>query len=83
MSIKFSSSTNSNGCGISGGISGGQFGSFFSGQFGSVLRRKFRCCWGGVIIGFECFIVLGIQFIFLPIILIIWGILIIGRKFRK
>ena len=51
-----------------------------------IIRRKFRCCWGGVIVGFECFIILVIQFIFLPIILIIWGILIIRGwvwKFRR
>jgi hypothetical protein len=82
MSIKFSSSTNSDSCGISSGICR----SIFSGKFGSVIRRKFRCCWGGVIVGFECVIVLGIQFIFLPIILIIWGVLIIRGwvwKFRR
>jgi hypothetical protein len=82
MSIKFSSSTNSN----SGGISGGVSGSKFCGVVGSKLRSKFKCIWGGIIVGVQCSIILSIEFIFLPIILIIWGILIIRGwvwKFRR
>jgi hypothetical protein len=86
MSIKFSSSTNSNSSGITSGICGGKFRSIFSGFNSSVVRRKFRRIWGGIIIGVQCSIIIGVQFIFLPIILIIWGILIIRGwvwKFRR
>ena len=86
MSIKFSGSTNSNSCGISGGICCSKFCSIFSRIIGSIVRRKFRCIWGCFIVGIQCCVVLGVQLILLPIILIIWGILIIRGwvwKFRR
>jgi hypothetical protein len=47
MSIKFSGSANSNRRSISGGF----IGSEFRGFIGSVVCRKFRSIWCGVIIG--------------------------------
>jgi hypothetical protein len=81
MSIKFSSSTNSNSCGISGGISGSKFGRIVSSKFISICGREFKCEWSGIdiITIIINFIVLTI---FFPIVIVIWGIVLIREQFR-
>jgi hypothetical protein len=87
MSNKFSSTTNSHSGGLTGGVSCGKFSGFFSRKFFSVLGRKFECIFGssvvytptGIITIIINFVILTI---FVPIVVFIWGIVLIKWKFK-
>jgi hypothetical protein len=85
MSIKFSSSTNSNNSGITSGGGCSEFCGVFSCKFCrkfiSICGREFKCEWSGIdiITIIVNFIVLTI---FFPIVIVIWGIVLIREQFR-